>query len=80
MSEDIYLTTKELGAKARELRRAAGESQTEVAGALGVTQAVVSEAEGGKSQYVKTAARIIERYGGRVERVAHFRVRLPDQK
>lgn len=56
------IDTKELATLAREAREQAGHTQADTAALLKVSQPVVSGAENGKSQYVRTCIRMIEHY------------------
>lgn len=59
-----YLTIKQLGELAREVREKAGLNQTQVANIVGSSQPNVSAAEYGKStRYANVAMRIIQELG-----------------
>lgn len=56
----------------RELRKALGLTQKQLAEALRVTQAAVSKQEHRKEIQVSTLCEVVAAMGGRVEIIAHF--------
>ena len=56
----------------RELRKALGLTQKQLAEALKVSQAAVSKQEHRKEIQVSTLCEVVEAMGGRVEITAHF--------
>ncbi len=59
-----YLTIKQLGELAREVREKTGLNQTQVANIVGSSQPSVSAAECGKStRYANVAMRVIQELG-----------------
>lgn len=61
-----------LEANLKELRELAGKTQAEVAGAVGLTQGRVSQAEASEDHLVSTLKRYVEALGGELEIVARF--------
>ena len=55
-----------------EVRRLAGLSQEDLAGAMGVTQATISQMEHQDDMQISTLRRIVEALGGQLEIVANL--------
>ena len=72
--EDIENRARELirQTSLRELRKALGITQKELAAALKVSQAAVSKQERRKEIQISTLREVVEAMGGRMEILAHF--------
>ncbi|MBA9003289.1 helix-turn-helix domain-containing protein [Thermomonospora cellulosilytica] len=83
--EEVEAGARRLIAEARgrqlaEARRQAGLAQKDIAAAMGVSVARISQIEHGETATIETIARYVEALGGRLELVADFgdrTMRLP---